>query len=115
MDSVCNDHAPVIVTRKSSNALIKETHRNPFEGIGKQEPLKHALSGDWSRRINDEHRFVFRVTDDSIHIAQLLPVSPSCVLEEGTSCFSPQRSKTKFSENLITFLEFSGERLIHTS
>ena len=53
------------------NALIKETTRNPFEGIGKPEPLKHALSGYWSRRINDEHRFVYQVTDDSIHIAQL--------------------------------------------
>ena len=53
------------------NALIKETKRNPFEGIGKPEPLKHALSGYWSRRINDEHRFVYKVTDDSIHIAQL--------------------------------------------
>jgi toxin YoeB len=53
------------------NTLIKETKRNPFEGIGKPEPLKHAISGYWSRRINDEHRFVYKVTDDSIHIAQL--------------------------------------------
>jgi toxin YoeB len=53
------------------NALIKETRRSPFEGIGKPEPLKHALSGYWSRRINDEHRFVYKVTEDSIHIAQL--------------------------------------------
>lgn len=53
------------------NALIKETKRNPFEGLGKPEPLKHALSGYWSRRINDEHRFVYKVTEDSIHIAQL--------------------------------------------
>jgi len=53
------------------NTLIKETMRNPFEGIGKPEPLKHALSGYWSRRINDEHRFVYKVTGDSIHIAQL--------------------------------------------
>ena len=53
------------------NTLIKETKRNPFEGIGKPEPFKHALSGYWSRRINDEHRFVYRVTEDSIHIAQL--------------------------------------------
>ena len=53
------------------NALIKETKRNPFEGLGKPEPLKHALSGYWSRRINDEHRFVYKVTENSIHIAQL--------------------------------------------
>jgi toxin YoeB len=53
------------------NNLIKETKRNPFEGIGKPEPLKHALSGFWSRRINDEHRIVYKASWDSIHIAQL--------------------------------------------
>jgi toxin YoeB len=53
------------------NKLIKEIKRNPFEGIGKPEPLKHALSGFWSRRINDEHRIVYKATSDSIHIAQL--------------------------------------------
>jgi toxin YoeB len=53
------------------NAMIKETMRNPFEGIGKPEPLKHALSGYWSRRITEEHRFVYKVSEDSIHIAQL--------------------------------------------
>ena len=53
------------------NTLIKDIMRNPFDGIGKPEPLKHALSGYWSRRINDEHRIVYKVTDDSIHFAQL--------------------------------------------
>jgi toxin YoeB len=53
------------------NTLIKETKRNPFEGIGKPERLKHALSGYWSRRTNDEHRFVYKVTEDAIYIAQL--------------------------------------------
>jgi len=53
------------------NALIKETMRNPFEGVGKPEPLKHALSGYWSRRITDEHRFIYKVSGDAIHIAQL--------------------------------------------
>jgi toxin YoeB len=53
------------------NHMIKETMRNPFEGIGKPEPLKHALSGYWSRRITDEHRFVYKVSEDSLHIAQL--------------------------------------------
>jgi toxin YoeB len=52
------------------NTLIKEIQRNPFEGIGKPEPLKHALSGYWSRRINDEHRIVYKVSGDAIHIAQ---------------------------------------------
>jgi len=53
------------------NNMIKETTRNPFEGIGKPEPLKHALSGYWSRRITEEHRFVYKVFKDSLHIAQL--------------------------------------------
>jgi len=53
------------------NALIKETRRNPFEGIGKPEPLKHALAGYWSRRITDEHRFVYKVSESAIEIAQL--------------------------------------------
>ena len=56
---------------KRINALIKEIQRNPLEGIGKPEPLKHALSGFWSRRINDEHRIVYKVTEDNILIAQL--------------------------------------------
>jgi toxin YoeB len=42
------------------NKLIRETQREPFAGVGKPEPLKHALSGYWSRRINDEHRMVYR-------------------------------------------------------
>jgi len=53
------------------NTLIKEIKRNPFEGVGKPEPLKHALSGYWSRRINDEHRIVYKVSSGAIHIAQL--------------------------------------------
>lgn len=53
------------------NSLIKETKRNPFDGIGKPEPLQHALSGYWSRRITDEHRFVYKVSEDAIYIAQL--------------------------------------------
>jgi len=56
---------------KRVNSLIKEIQRDPFEGIGKPEPLKHALSGYWSRRINDEHRIVYKVLDDSLLIAQL--------------------------------------------
>jgi len=56
---------------KRIHLLIKEAQRSPFEGIGKPEPLKHALAGYWSRRINDEHRFVYKISDDSILIAQL--------------------------------------------
>jgi toxin YoeB len=56
---------------KRINLLIKEIKRSPFDGIGKPEPLKHALTGFWSRRINDEHRIVYRVLDESIEIAKL--------------------------------------------
>jgi toxin YoeB len=53
------------------NLLIKDIKREPFEGIGKPEPLKHALSGYWFRRINDEHRIVYKVHAESILNAQL--------------------------------------------
>jgi len=53
------------------NKLTKEIQRDPFEGIGKPEPLKHALAGFWSRRITDEHRVIYRVEGDALLIAQL--------------------------------------------
>ena len=53
------------------NDLIKEITRTPYTGTGKPEPLKHALSGYWSRRINDEHRIVYKSVDDEVLIAQL--------------------------------------------
>ena len=53
------------------NKLIRETQREPFEGVGKPEALKHALSGFWSRRLTDEHRMVYRVESDDLLIAQL--------------------------------------------
>lgn len=53
------------------NSLITDIQRSPFEGIGKPEPLKHALSGYWSRRINDEHRIVYKVERDTLLIAQM--------------------------------------------
>ena len=53
------------------NLLIKDIQRTPTEGIGKPEPLKHGLSGYWSRRINDEHRIVYKPQNDTILIAQL--------------------------------------------
>ena len=56
---------------KRINSLIKDIKRQPFEGIGKPEPLKQNLSGYWSRRISDEHRIVYKVENDSILIAQL--------------------------------------------
>jgi len=53
------------------NQLIKEIQRVPYQGIGKPEPLKHGLSGYWSRRIDDEHRLVYKMEAKSLYIAQL--------------------------------------------
>jgi toxin YoeB len=53
------------------NALIRETLRSPFEGIGNLEALRHGLSGYWSRRITEEHRIVYLVEADSLVIVQL--------------------------------------------
>lgn len=47
------------------NRIIKEISRNPYEGIGKPEALKHKYRGFWSRRIDDEHRIIYRVTDQN--------------------------------------------------
>lgn len=55
---------------KRINLLIKEIARHPFDGVGDPEPLKHNWSGYWSRRIDREHRLVYRVTDAEILIAQ---------------------------------------------
>jgi toxin YoeB len=57
-------------TLKRINQLIADAQRDPFAGIGKPEPLKHILSGAWSRRIDDVHRLVYLVTDDHIVILQ---------------------------------------------
>jgi toxin YoeB len=48
--------------------LIDDILRDPFEGLGKPEPLKYDLKGYWSRRVTDEHRLVYKVADDSIVI-----------------------------------------------
>lgn len=58
-------------TLERINSLIKAILREPFTGVGKPEPLKHALSGYWSRRITDEHRMVYRAEDGALLIVQL--------------------------------------------
>ena len=50
--------------------LVEATLRDPFEGVGKPEPLRHLLAGCWSRRITQEHRLVYRVTDERIDFLQ---------------------------------------------
>ena len=57
-------------TLKRINLLIKDIERQHFEGIGAPEPLKHHWSGYWSRRIDKEHRLVYKVAENTIFIAQ---------------------------------------------
>ncbi len=54
---------------KRINQLIRDIERNGNEGIGKPEPLKHGFHGFWSRRINDEHRLVYKLVGDEVRIA----------------------------------------------
>lgn len=57
-------------TLKRINALIKDIKRAPFAGLGKPEPLKYQWTGYWSRRVDTEHRLVYKATDDAIIIVQ---------------------------------------------
>lgn len=56
---------------KRVNLLIRDIQQSPVDGLGKPEPLKHALSGFWSRRIMGEHRIVYKIEDNAIYIAQI--------------------------------------------
>ncbi|MFO7980734.1 MAG: Txe/YoeB family addiction module toxin [Candidatus Aminicenantes bacterium] len=56
---------------KKINQLIKDICRDPYKGKGKPEPLRHALAGYWSRRINEEHRIVYKAKEESLFIVQL--------------------------------------------
>ncbi|HBC43340.1 MAG: Txe/YoeB family addiction module toxin [Pseudanabaena sp.] len=53
------------------NSLIKDIQRDPYSGIGKPEALKHGLSGYWSRRIDDEHRILYKVEDNALLLVQI--------------------------------------------
>lgn len=57
-------------TLKRINALLKDIQRSYFEGIGKPEPLKGALSGYWSRRIDDTNRLVYKINAEQIEVIQ---------------------------------------------
>ena len=52
------------------NNLVRDISRNPYSGLGKPEPLKYKYQGYWSRRITEEHRLIYRVVNDEIHIAK---------------------------------------------
>jgi len=54
---------------KRINTLVHDIQRDPFRGIGKPEPLRHALAGWWSRRINDEHRLIYKIENNTLLIA----------------------------------------------
>jgi toxin YoeB len=58
------------ITRRL-HELIKDAIRHPFDGIGKPEPLRHALAGYWSRRVTDEHRMAYKAAGGDLLIAQL--------------------------------------------
>ncbi len=57
-------------TLQRINLLIKDIKRNPFSGIGDPEPLKHNWSGYWSRRVDREHRLVYKYTEKTVTIVQ---------------------------------------------
>jgi toxin YoeB len=55
---------------KHINELLKDISRSPYEGIGKPEALRYNYAGFWSRRIDEEHRLIYRVTDDEVQIVK---------------------------------------------
>ena len=55
---------------KRINDIIKDIIRTPYEGIGKPEPLKYEYHGYWSRRVNQEHRLVYKIENNTLYIAQ---------------------------------------------
>ena len=57
-----------VKTLRRINALILDALKTPFAGLGKPEPLKHELSGIWSRRIDKEHRLLYRIADDELQV-----------------------------------------------
>jgi len=57
-------------TLRRINRLIDDVLRDPFDGIGKPEPLRHAFAGCWSRRISEEHRLVYLVDGDDVIVLQ---------------------------------------------
>jgi toxin YoeB len=55
---------------KRINALLKDISWNPFDGIGKPAPLRHKYAGFWSKPIDEEHRLIYRISEDEIHIVK---------------------------------------------
>jgi toxin YoeB len=59
------------IVQKKIQQLFADMKQNPFEGIGKPEPLKYSLSGKWSRRINHDHRIIYEIKDEKVYIHSL--------------------------------------------
>ena len=105
---------------KRINDLLKDISRNPFEGIGKPEPLKHKYSGFWSRRIDDEHRLIYRYEEGEIQIAkstakekahlQSAPPKPKTAKELFTSFLSPPLKKYKFPSTTPTYFQLIEQK-----
>ena len=70
VDESWEDYLYWQVTDKKKNDLLKDIARNPFEGLGKPEALKYKYAGFWSRRIDDEHRLIYKFENDEIQIAK---------------------------------------------
>lgn len=60
-----------MIIQKKITKLLESIAKTPFSGIGKPEPLKHELSGYWSRRISDEHRIIYTVKNNRIKVISL--------------------------------------------
>jgi len=60
-----------LIIQNKITKLLESISKTPFSGIGKPEPLKHELSGYWSRRISDEHRLIYTVKDNRIKVISL--------------------------------------------
>ena len=69
-EDYCHWQAKDRAMLKRLNRLLEDTMRDPFEGIGKPEPLRHVLAGCWSRRIDEEHRLVYLVDGDHVVVLQ---------------------------------------------
>jgi toxin YoeB len=89
------------------NMLLTESQRTPFAGIGKPEPLKHGMSGYWSRRITDEHRMVYKVAAEALFIAQLRSLTDFFALH-----FSLCRSEQPKLVDINFYIHFISKAMV---
>ena len=70
--TTCTGSRTIRKVLQSINDLIRDIRRDPFKGLGKPEPLKHSLTGWWSRRITREHRLVYRVSGRNAELLEII-------------------------------------------